>query len=85
MAVEVILPKIDQDMRDGLLVEWRKKEGEWVEKDEILYVLESEKITVEIEAPASGFLSRVTAKEGDTVPVGTVIALIITSDERSYS
>jgi len=82
MATEVILPKLDQDMLEGTLLEWRKKEGEWVEKGEILYMLEAEKITLEIEAPASGFLTKVMAKAGDVVPVGTVIAFIIAPGEK---
>lgn len=81
MATEVILTKVDHDMLEGTIVEWMKKEGEWVEKGEVLYVLETEKVTLEIEAPASGFLAKVMAKAGDTLPAGTVIAFIVGEGE----
>lgn len=82
MAIEIILPKIDQDMREGIIVEWKKQEGQWIEKGEILYLLETEKITIEIEAPESGFLANVSAKVGDTVLAGTVIAFILAPGEK---
>ena len=48
-------------MLDGTIIEWRKKAGDWVDKGEVLYLLESEKVTLEIEAPASGFLTGASA------------------------
>ena len=50
------MPKLGLTMTEALLVEWGKQEGEWIKKGEILFTLESEKTTLEIESPASGFL-----------------------------
>jgi pyruvate dehydrogenase E2 component (dihydrolipoamide acetyltransferase) len=82
MATEVVLPRIDAGMTQGTIVEWRKKKGDWVKKGEILYVLETEKVSVEVEAPESGVLSEVMAKAGDVVTVGTVVAFLLQVGEK---
>jgi pyruvate dehydrogenase E2 component (dihydrolipoamide acetyltransferase) len=82
MAAEVVLPRIDAGMTQGTIIEWRKKGGDWVKKGEILYVLETEKVTFEVEAPESGILSEVMAKPGDVVIVGTVVAFILQPGEE---
>ena len=82
MAIEVILPKIDEAMKEGTILEWKRREGEQVEKGDILYVLETEKVTWEVEAPESGILSRPIFNAGDVVPVGTVVALILQPGEE---
>ena len=81
MAVAVILPKLDEAMRTGRIIKWLKKEGDRVEKGEVLFELETEKVTFEIEAEQSGILSNVRAKAGDAVPVGTTIAFILQPGE----
>lgn len=83
MALEIILPKIDEAMTEGTIVEWKKKEGDRVEKGEILYILETEKVTWEVEAPGSGILSKIMANEGDVVAVGTIVAFILQPDEKA--
>lgn len=81
MATEIILPKLDEAMVSGRIVNWQKKEGDWVEKGEIVFVLETEKVTFEVEAPESGILSGIKAKAGDVVPVGQVVAFILQPGE----
>jgi pyruvate dehydrogenase E2 component (dihydrolipoamide acetyltransferase) len=81
MAVEVILPKIDEAMTQGTILEWKKQDGERVEKGDILYILETEKVTWEVEAPESGILSRMEFAAGDVVRVGTVVARIVGESE----
>ena len=77
MATEVILPKWGLTMEEGTLVAWRKKEGERVEAGEIIAEVETEKITNELEAPASGVISRILVDEGtEEIQVGTVLCLI---------
>lgn len=77
MAIEVILPKWGLTMEEGTLVAWRKKEGDRVEAGEIIAEVETEKITNELEAPASGVISRILVDEGtEEVQVGTVLCLI---------
>jgi len=82
MATTVTMPKLGLTMTEGTVIEWKKKEGEQVEKGEILYVLETEKVTFEVEAPESGILGKIIAKEGDVVPVGGIVAYILQSGEK---
>lgn len=81
MAIKVAMPKLGLTMTEGTIIEWKKKEGERVEKGEILYVLETEKVTYEVEAPVSGILGKIVAKEGDVVPIGGVVAYILQAGE----
>jgi pyruvate dehydrogenase E2 component (dihydrolipoamide acetyltransferase) len=83
MAVAVIFPKLDEAMRSGKIVRWLKNEGDRVEKGETILEIESEKTAFEIEAEASGILSKVMAKAGDEVPVGATIALILQPGEEA--
>jgi pyruvate dehydrogenase E2 component (dihydrolipoamide acetyltransferase) len=82
MATEVILPKLGQTMEEGTLVEWLKQEGDEVKRGEILFTVESDKATLESEAPARGFLRKILVQAGETVPVLTPVAIITkTADE----
>ena len=81
MATEVIMPKVDMVMDDGTFVEWLKQEGEQVEKGDPLFVVLTDKANIEIEAPASGILSGVTAQPDDVIPVTEVIAYILEPGE----
>jgi pyruvate dehydrogenase E2 component (dihydrolipoamide acetyltransferase) len=76
MATPVILPALGMAQETGRIVRWLKAEGEQVTQGEPLVEIETDKATVELEAPASGFLSAVTAAANDEVPVGNVIAEI---------
>jgi len=82
MAVAVILPKIDEAMTSGKIAKWLKKEGDRVEKGAPLFEVETEKVNFEVEAEASGILSKVTAEAGDDVAVGTTIAFILQPGEK---
>ena len=81
MAVEVILPRVDMDMTTGKLTQWFVAEGASVEKGQPLFEIETDKAAMEIEAPASGVLRGVSAKPGESLPVGTVIGVIVAPDE----
>jgi pyruvate dehydrogenase E2 component (dihydrolipoamide acetyltransferase) len=83
MAIEVILPKLDEAMRTGTIIEWKKKEGERVEKGEVILVIETEKVNFEIVAEESGILSKIMAEAEDEVPVGTIIAFILQPGEKA--
>ena len=74
MATDVILPALGMSQDTGKIVRWLKREGEQVAKGEPLLEVETDKASVEIEAPADGVLARVSAAAGDDVPVGRVIA-----------
>jgi pyruvate dehydrogenase E2 component (dihydrolipoamide acetyltransferase) len=75
MATEIKLPRLGQGMESGTVVRWLKQEGERVEKGEPLYELDTEKVTQEVEADASGVLLKIAVQEGE-VPVGKTIAVI---------
>ena len=75
MATEVKLPRLGQGMEAGTIVRWLKSEGEQVEKGEPLYELDTDKVTQEVEADASGVLLKIAIAEGE-VPVGQTIAVI---------
>jgi pimeloyl-ACP methyl ester carboxylesterase len=81
MPVEVILPKVDMDMESGQISRWYAKEGEAIDKGQLLFEIETDKAAMEVDAPASGILRNVTAQEGETVPVGQAVAWIYAEDE----
>ena len=81
MASEVKLPRLGQGMEAGTVVKWLKAEGEAVERGEPLYELDTEKVTQEVEAEASGVLLKIVVPEGE-VPVGTTLAFIGDAGEK---
>ncbi len=82
MAKDVIMPALGMAQETGTLIQWLKDPGDQVTKGEPLMEVETDKATVEIEAPASGILASVTAQAGDVVPVGQRIALILAPGEE---
>lgn len=76
MAIQILMPKIGLTMSEGKIVEWKKREGEWVEKGEVLFAFETEKVTFEVESSQSGFLARILVQADETVPIGTIVGLL---------
>ncbi len=76
MASQVTLPRLGQGMESGTIVRWLKSEGDRVEKGDALYELDTEKVTQEVEADASGVLLKILAGEGEEIEVGKAIAVI---------
>ena len=76
MSNQVTLPRLGQGMESGTIVRWLKAEGDTVEKGEVLYELDTEKATQEVEAEASGVLLKILAGEGEEIEVGKTIAVI---------
>jgi len=76
VSSQVTLPRLGQGMETGTIVRWLKSEGDKVEKGEPLYELDTEKVTQEVEADASGVLLKILASEGDEIEVGKPIAVI---------
>jgi len=83
MPVEIVMPKLGLTMTEGLIVEWRKKEGDPVTKGDILFVLETEKVTYEVEAPEDGTIGKILVKEQETVPVGAIVAYLLKPGEST--
>ena len=73
----IIMPVLGMNQDSGKIVRWLIAEGQAVKKGEPLLEVETDKAVAEIEAPATGILGKVSAQEGDDVPVGTVIAVIL--------
>jgi pyruvate dehydrogenase E2 component (dihydrolipoamide acetyltransferase) len=83
MSKNVIMPALGMAQETGTLIRWLKAPGETVTKGEPLMEIETDKATVEIEAPAAGVLAQVTAQPGDEVAVGKTIAVILAPGETS--
>jgi pyruvate dehydrogenase E2 component (dihydrolipoamide acetyltransferase) len=81
MATEVKLPRLGQGMESGTIVKWLKSEGDKVEKGDALYELDTDKVTQEVEAEASGVLLKIAISEGE-VEVGKTIAVIGEQGEK---
>ncbi len=75
MAIEIKVPSVGESITEVTLVKWLKKDGEWVERDEVVAELESEKATFEINAEQAGILKTV-ATEGDTLKIGDIACSI---------
>lgn len=81
MAQEVIMPKAGMSMEEGKVVRWLKKIGDAVEAGEPLLEIETDKVNMEVESVTSGFLIKILAQEGETIPVTKVIGYIGAKDE----
>src|SRR3974390_2907520 len=73
---KVIMPQMGESIFEGTLAKWLKKKGDRVQRDEPLFEISTDKIDSEIPAPASGILQDVLVKEGQTVQINTVVAVI---------
>src|ERR671928_2228884 len=81
MATQVVMPKLSPTMEEGQLSRWLKKEGDKVSVGEGLAEIDTDKATMEAQALAGGVLRKILVGEGETVPLGTVIAIIGEPDE----
>ncbi len=81
-VTKVILPKLGLTMDEGKIVAWRKREGDRVSAGEILFEVETDKATMEVESPAAGIVRKVLIGEGATAPVTTLIAVIADTAEE---
>ncbi len=80
---ELTMPKMGFDMEEGTIVRWIKKVGDDVKKGEPIAEIETDKVTIEIEAFASGTLQKIVTEEGSVVPVGATIAILGDGDDAS--
>src|SRR5215475_13698279 len=76
MSTEVVMPQMGESIAEGTITKWMKKVGERVERDEPLFGISTDKVDAEITSPAAGTLTEVRFKEGDTVEVNTVVAVL---------
>src|SRR5882672_9940348 len=80
MATDVIMPQMGESIAEGTIVRWIKKVGEKVDRDEPLFEISTDKVDAEIPSPAAGVVSEIRVKEGETVAVNSVVAVIGTAD-----
>jgi len=81
MATVITMPKLGLTMTSGSVAKWHKKEGDRVEKGEVILEVSTEKITYKVEAPESGVLRKILVQSGTKVPIGTPLCIIATPDE----
>lgn len=80
--IEVIMPKLGLTMEEGTIVRWLKAEGDTVEKGEVLFEVQTDKVVMDVECPASGILGKILVGEDETVPVVHVVAYIVAPGEE---
>src|SRR6188474_2283171 len=76
MPTDVVMPQMGESIAEGTIVRWIKKVGDAIERDEPLFEISTDKVDAEIPSPAAGVLSEIRVKEGETVPVNSIVALI---------
>jgi 2-oxoglutarate dehydrogenase E2 component (dihydrolipoamide succinyltransferase) len=85
MATEIRVPALGESVTEAIVGKWFKKAGETVKADEPIVELETDKVTLEVNAPSAGVISQIVAKEGETVAVGAVLGAIGESSGASAS
>jgi len=81
MATEIKIPRVGMAVADATIIEWQFKEGDQVEEDQVVVVIETEKIRTEVESPTTGFL-HIMINEGDTATAGQVVGLLAETKEE---
>jgi 2-oxoglutarate dehydrogenase E2 component (dihydrolipoamide succinyltransferase) len=74
--MDIIMPKMGESVNEGTIIKWHKKVGDPVKQDETIFEISTDKVDTEIPSPVEGILKEIKFKEGDTVDVGTVVAII---------
>jgi pyruvate dehydrogenase E2 component (dihydrolipoamide acetyltransferase) len=85
MAVDVIMPQMGESIFEGTITKWLKKPGDKIERDEPLFEISTDKVDAEIPSPAAGVLKEIKVKEGQTVPIQTVVASIDSAGAAALS
>ena len=82
MATEVVIPMLGVTVEKGKIIEWLKNEGDTVERSESIFIVEADKVTTEVESPASGILAKILIPADQEVPVLTIVGLITAPGEE---
>ncbi len=80
--MDIVMPKMGESVSEGTILKWHKQKGDHVNRDEIIFEISTDKVDTEIPSPEEGVLSEIRFNEGDTVEVGTVVAVIETNGEK---
>src|SRR5438105_8121389 len=81
MATDVVMPQMGESIAEGTIVRWIKKVGDTVDRDEPLFEISTDKVDAEIPSPVAGILTEISAKEGETVAVNSVVGSIAVAGE----
>ena len=76
MSIEVVVPQLPESVSDATLINWQKKPGDFVNKNENLVDLETDKVVLEVTAPESGILGQILKENGAIVTAGEVLAIL---------
>ena len=82
MAIELVIPNVGITVEMGKVVRWMKKEGDAVEKEETIFVVETDKVVTEVESPAAGILAKILIPEDVEVPIATVVGVLTEPGEE---
>ncbi len=74
--MDIVMPKMGESVNEGTIIKWHKKVGDSVKQDEIIFEISTDKVDTEIPSPADGILKEIKHNEGETVEVGTVVAVV---------
>jgi pyruvate dehydrogenase E2 component (dihydrolipoamide acetyltransferase) len=85
MSTEVVMPQMGESIAEGTVVRWIKRVGDAIDKDEPLFEISTDKVDAEIPSPGAGVLLEIKVKEGETVPVNSVVAVIGAAGETPAS
>src|SRR6185436_5419689 len=83
MMTNVVMPQMGESIAEGTIVRWIKKVGEPIDRDEPLFEISTDKVDAEIPSPGAGVLLEIKVKEGETVPVNSVVAVIGAAGEKT--
>ena len=83
--MDIIMPKMGESVSEGTIIKWHKKIGDMVKRDEIIFEISTDKVDTEIPSPLDGILTEIVVKEGETVEVGTTVAVIQPNGETTVS
>src|SRR5687767_5959900 len=83
MPTPIVMPQMGESIAEGTIVRWIKKVGDQVDRDEPLFEITTDKVDAEVPSPAAGILTEITAKEGDTVSVNSVVGSIQVAGEEA--
>src|SRR3989304_4640348 len=81
MPTDVVMPQMGESIAEGTIVRWIKKVGDKIDRDEPLFEISTDKVDAEIPSPGAGVLTEIKVKEGETVPVNSVVAVIAAEGE----
>ncbi|TAK15399.1 MAG: 2-oxo acid dehydrogenase subunit E2 [Acidobacteria bacterium] len=85
MAIDVVMPQMGESIAEGTIVRWIKKVGDSIDKDEPMFEISTDKVDAEIPSPGAGVIIEISVKEGETVPVNSVVARIGAAGEKPSS